>query len=921
MKFFVHLVLDEFGAEAAGKVHRELASIASRGGEHHIYVWCGAAAPPVEPDYWSERFPTWDDAVKWPAEVVLQTANWELDRSAAALAIASWQGLRDKLRRWIEERPRELLGAHQEFQAVTVLAGSLASPASGAILLGLLAAFARGRRRGHMLRVPAHAVLGIGLASGPPITDEDKAYALIARTLLDLSEFFQSQPAHEAATPVYLVGEADLDGGAPGRAEQVATAAFAILGLSRSAAVPLNLPPSAVDPFAFEVDEVQRVQWGGRPYDPAHPFSVAGGYGVSCPAEPLARLLAARVAALCMELLAQQHGYTSLEEAAKLKPGDSLGEFLEDVEHRAAAALWEQVAEKTQIPWPQEQPDRQPQWYDLDRLRLLYGRLFAQKDWQHVLDCYGDAWVLALPLDAWPGALDEMVVLIEQGVLVRRRQQLAILKRRVLSAFLDTIEHGVEEVFARTFQEPVCAMPHVAAQALLGRIRNHLEEARGRLEEVEARERPLLPDPAELRAHAKSAQQEFEKELAAVPSPAAVILRLAPLFAVCLGVVLALPFDLGLINPASLRLAVGALAGSCGAGYLYLRHLEGVRRRIWGLVRVWMEQYKAVLEFDDRLARDLAYRDLVTSLIACLEWFFNGETDDPPIPIPVRPRLKQDSASAVPNPDLLKPQTTLVHFHQYLQDAAKSFRAAEAGFLNGFQVSRRETILPEISVSDPGGADRELAHIGASGARVPPDWMPLLYTGRIGAAINNWILPFAAGPGGVFHHLWRASFCLPRAKDLLDEKTRERSSGFRFLDTLRVQMRTYFAGVFAVSTRISEYLQSFPGSVIASTPLCERYCSLAVPSVVTTSPQVSIVVLGANAEDPLAACLNWSNEAGVDHLSLHLQVGTFVSAADVIYYPNEASPTRAMGLAWKVYLQAPWSGQSFLPVKLPKEIA
>jgi hypothetical protein len=80
-------------------------------------------------------------------------------------------------------------------------------------------------------------------------------------------------------------------------------------------------------------------------------------------------------------------------------------------------------------------------------------------------------------------------------------------------------------------------------------------------------------------------------------------------------------------------------------------------------------------------------------------------------------------------------------------------------------------------------------------------------------------------------------------------------------------------------------------------------------------------VLAANADDPLAASLNWSNEAGADHLSLHLQVRSFVSAAELIYHPNEASPTQAMGLAWKVYLQAPWSGQAFLPAKFPKEIA
>jgi hypothetical protein len=920
MKFFVHLVLDEFGAEVAGKVHRELLSVASAADERHIYVWCGGGSAPAEPDYWSERYPPWDDAVEWPAEAASpQAAEWDLDRGAAAAAIAGWQGLREKLHRWIEQRPRELLGAHVPLQAAVVLTGSLAPPVSGAILLGLLTAFARARRRGGMLAVPVHVVLGIGPASGQSTANDEKTYALIARNLLDLAGFFQSHPPHEAAAPVYLVGEAPLDGGAPGQAEQVATAAFTILGLSRSAAAALNRPPASIDPFAFQVDGDQKVHWAERSYDPAHPFAVAGAYAVSCPAEPLARVLAARVAALCMELLAQQNGCVSLENAGKLQLGDSLGGFLADVEGRAAAALWDQVAEKTKIPWPQETAARQPQWYDLDRLRLLFGRLFDQKDGQQVLAWYGEPRMLALPMDDWPGALDEMVAVIEQGVLTRRRQQLTIMKRRVLTAFLDAIEHGVGEVFGRTFQEPVEATPHLAAQALLGRIRNHLEASRDHLEEIEIRKRPQLADRAELQEHAGEARQRFEKELAAVPSPAAVILRLAPLFAACLGMLLALPFDLGPLNPAPLRLAAGALIGASAAVYFYMRHLDGARRRIWHMVRVWMEQYKALLDFDDEMARTAAYRDLLASLKDCLEWFFNGETESPPIPTPLRPPLKREAASAAADPDLLKPQTVLAHFRQYLRDAAASFRAAETKFLADFQVCRRETILPEISVPDPGGIDRELARINESG-HIPPDWMPQLYRGNTGAAIGNWVLPFAAGGAGVRDHLWRASFSLPTPRDLLDEKTRLGSSGFRFFDTLRAYMRVYFSEGFALSTRLSEYLRNFPGRVIASTPLCDRYSSLAAPSAVVSCSQISIVVLAANAEDPLAAGLNWSNDAGADHLSLHLQVRNCVSAADLIGYPNEAAPTQAMGLAWKAYLEAPWEGHAFLPANLPKEI-
>jgi hypothetical protein len=133
-------------------------------------------------------------------------------------------------------------------------------------------------------------------------------------------------------------------------------------------------------------------------------------------------------------------------------------------------------------------------------------------------------------------------------------------------------------------------------------------------------------------------------------------------------------------------------------------------------------------------------------------------------------------------------------------------------------------------------------------------------------------------------------------------------------------LRTYFSGVFALSTRLPEYLQSFPGKVIASTPLCDRYSSLAAPSAATLSAQVSLVVLAAYAEDPLASGLGWSNEAGADRLSLHLQVTSFVSATDLIYFPSQTSPTQALGLAWKAHLQTPWSGQVFLPARVPEEI-
>jgi hypothetical protein len=78
MKYFVHLALDEFGAEVAGKVHRELSTVSSPEVERHTFVWCGSGAAPAEPDYWASRFPPWNDAVEWPLDLIPQGSGWNL---------------------------------------------------------------------------------------------------------------------------------------------------------------------------------------------------------------------------------------------------------------------------------------------------------------------------------------------------------------------------------------------------------------------------------------------------------------------------------------------------------------------------------------------------------------------------------------------------------------------------------------------------------------------------------------------------------------------------------------------------------------------------------------------------------------------------------------------------------------------------
>lgn len=921
MKFFVYLVLDEFGGEVAGKARRELSTIASRTNERHLYVWCGLGQPPSASDYWSDRFPQWDDHLTWPDSIPLAMKDWDLDRGAVASGVVSFSAtptFRDKLRGWLVDLPKKLVGAHEPYQSIIIITGSLAEPTTGAVLMGLLAAAARFRRIGG-LAAPIYGVVGIGLLGGPLCHEEEKGRALIARAMLDLGEFFTSNIAHESAAPIYWVGDAPADGGESGRAEQVTTAAMTILGLTRSIAMPCTLPVTATDPFFFRVDEAQAVQFCNRQFDPDRPFSVAGAYAVSCPAEPLARLLSARVAAVCFEQLSEQAGCAGLEDAGKLDLPVGLKEYLEDVEARAIGFLWDRVAEKTKIPWSAEKAPRQPAWYDIDRVRMLYGRLFEQKDWEHVMDCYGEARLRGLPLDVWASALDEMTSLIEQGVLVRRKQQISLLTRRILLSFLEAVEQGVESVFSQTFRDPVLNDPHRAAQALLGQIRNHLEGEQRKLEQVEAQGRPTAQDPAELRRLSQEAHDEFTKELASVPSPAAVIMRAMPLFSGCLGLPLVLPFDLGVLNPALLRLVAGAILGVGAGGWFLIRHLNGVRRQILGKARRWMERYKAVLEFEDRIARDRAYRELLDSMMACLEWFYSGESPEPPVPPSYHPLLKHQESDSLQQTDLLRPQTVLTDFQLYLRAAARSFRYAEARFLEDFQVSRRETALPEISVADFAGIDQEMARLGVADRKVAPEWMRSTNSVLESTAGADWLVPFRTNQKHGFDHLWRAGFLLPSPTDLLNDQTRQSSSGFQFFDTLRRHILERFREGFALSTRLTEYLNSHPGQVMASTNLAHRYSSLAVPSAVTDGPPPFLFILASGVDDSLAAGLQWSNDMGADHISVHLQLRNFLSAEDLIFYPNETSPSQPLGRAWKAYLDKPWPGSVFLAGKLPKE--
>ena len=95
MKFFVHLALDEFGAEAAGKAHRELAVVASAEGERHILL----TGHGCYLDKWSQRDGRWaiDDrhfvaSFRYEREVTARLGPARRDESDASYSVLSSLG-------------------------------------------------------------------------------------------------------------------------------------------------------------------------------------------------------------------------------------------------------------------------------------------------------------------------------------------------------------------------------------------------------------------------------------------------------------------------------------------------------------------------------------------------------------------------------------------------------------------------------------------------------------------------------------------------------------------------------------------------------------------------------------------------------------------------------------------------------------
>jgi len=912
VKFYIHIALDMFGAEALGRAAAWLSAAADPVSEYHLYVWGGCGEPPVQESFWDQRYPIWDERIDTPSSTGFK---FETNRKELAAAVRDWlvskAGI-DNFRALTHDVPDRLVDKQAAVEPVLTFSLSLLDPNGSALLLGHLAGRAERRRIGASPYM-AHVVAGVGFSSGPFTDAEEQARAVGARALLDVETLFRQYRPRDIATPVYLIGERSFDNFESDRAAQCALMAMTLVAITRG-------PDVAADsPFDFGLDGAGNPRRAMAEYDPNAPFSAVGGYLVWCPAPRLSTLLSSRIAALAFKMLARQQGCAGFAQTSRLVPSlPALAGFLEGLERQTIVRVWDRAVDPERIPWDPNTVPPPSGCFDLERVRAIYGTVFKEKEWVRVIEVYGDERFRETPLDSWETELEEIQELVENGVLPRRKQRVALITRRALVAFLDSVEEGISAIFGRAFEPPVGDQPHRAAQAFLGLLQSSLEAKGIALERETAHAKAVgQTNAGELRKSAVALRQQLAKAIEAVPSPLAVLLRLAPVFVLCVAFFVLLPIDLKWIDAPPLRLTVGVAVGIALALGVYIRKIETVRQELLGGVQAWRRKYEEAIAAEDEALREASYRDLLDRMTKCLEWLLEGQKDEPPLPDILEPKTKKRPTPLEDDPDLMRPQETLSRFRSYLNAAASAFQALEHQCLQQFQSSRLEAALPMLSVSDESSLTAELASVADSDPQETEEAAAVRLLAEMKQDLirrwsRAWRLPFSSSPSDFKG--WRRSFLLPQGKDLLEPETRQASSAFQFLETLSAYLQERSPQRFDLPTRLEEYVREC-GTAVVGSELYRDYTGRAAVSVAVADPAPFTHVSAAGVSDALAVNLQRRNSLGRGKLSIYVQCSAPVNASQVIFYPSELDPITPMGKAWKAHLSRPFSGAAFQPVE------
>ena len=918
MTVFVHLALDRFGAECVGRALGLSRYAPGREEERHVCVWGGVEGRPGPRDVWDESIPSWDDAFEWPSALgfhpgdAFQVNRQSLAAAARAHVVASAGAL--AVERLLQVLPTaSSVGRHLVNEPVLILTGSLADPVTSGLLLGFLSGLARLRYLGRINCRP-YTIVGAGAASGPVTCEPERARVLVGQGMLDLEGFMAEEAsARNRASPLILIGE---DGGHLGptvRAAQVSQAGTAVWALARSLVDPVVV--GGANPFRLEIDAGGGASLAGVDWDRTSPFSVLGAYTVSTVPDSLSVLIASRICREVLASMAAQQALPSLEAAQAEVPAAHLATLLTELEGRVAAKMWSGLsgldASSQGAPVPVL-----PEIGGLDR---VFGELLQGKEWERILAYYGSSRLRALPLDDWPTVVDDLTSVVDQGLMLRRRQDVVERTRQVIQNLLAGLDEAVGHTFGRAFSEPVRGAPHRVSQLLLGRILTRIEARKEELRQLELL-KPSGVTTEELRRRAAAARDRFKKSLSLVPSPVAVWLRLVPITGLALGLLQLLPVALGVFDSPRMRLLFGAAVGGAASLGLFLIQVDTVRRRLTGDFEQWLSAYRALLERLDQELIASSRHQLLDAADALLRWYFSGSSSEPPMPEGIRVPLRFDSSAGteVYSDDHSRQEVLGAHA-DHLLEAASRFDQLSARLSADFEPSDKETVLPEIRQGRTAAIEAECRNFLA------PDGIGgFLSRSRKWLATGNgegpaWFLPFEDGEaptGAVRCPAWRRTFWLPDGVELLDVAKQRGSSAFRFLTSVKHYVLAQLMLGSSVADRVAGYVRVSGVPNFTTSPLAERYQNASGLSMPVVGGNALSVVMGAGPDDLLARTMGETNQHGGSYVSAHIRLCHRMSADELLAFPNAGEPSTALGKAWRAHRQRPVTDLSCSPVEM-----
>ncbi|MCB1047814.1 MAG: hypothetical protein KDC10_11515 [Calditrichaeota bacterium] len=934
----LHFALDRYGAECLGRFH-ELDQGAALENHHHLFVWAGGSTPPTNATYWESGYPEWCGALSTGCELDSLGKGLEFDRKKLAGQFAEFlhrpEG-RKRLDELINDWPRANVSSQLPYRVKIVLCGSLAEPQSSALILGWLSARNSYLETGtfqHALN-ECVVVAGCGLESGPEWGVEEHGRALIARALLDLEQQAKGSDGSEQSVvlqedsdaietytpvapkyvcPVYLVGEAPLDDQRESdRATQVALGAMSLLGICRCGRT--SGDRTTASPFESSTSEEQHRIIGGRRLTGSTCFQAVGGYAVHVPTIRLAELVSAWTCRENFGALQKQESYQSLADCIRITLPESISPIIDQARQDALGLLWKRVAEKSDLSWTGTAQASPCDWYDMAKIQQLFEPIFQDRHWERLLDAYGGKRMRNIPLGDWDGALEDLCQVVEEGLLPRRRRHLAAVSRHVLHSLIESLDLGVNQIMAQAMFAPLHHKPHLSVFAFLGNVYNEILVQKAELHTQGILSSPTADTTSDAKERLSQLREELNASLAAVPSPAAVFLRILPVFSAPVLMLLTLPFELGILDSIGLRFGIGCVLGIIAVAIFFVLQVESVRRKLNASYENWLAGYRRLLDVHDEALRRSTFKDLLDHMEKVLVWYFNGKEDSPPMPNPYPINLKDGppvANDAPENVDHLTTQQALCQkFPDHLTEASHRYSELFGILTRTFQRSAVETCLPEISPKHVDLLHREIQQFSKTSDELASVSMAEIVLNQAmewAVQSNNpALLPYRHIGNSVYMAIspWRYSYQLPAGEKLVDPRYRDISSGFACFTAIKDYALTRIAHPRALVERYRQYLAASEIQQIGMTPLGMRFGTMSKPSVQAEGGEMMYDCIASGPDDLLAlndTHGNFCNSQGAGTLTVLLQVRTQLGAEQIIFHPNAEEPSTALGKSWLRY--------------------